>query len=100
MSVNPNQTNATPDDPFFNPATASGIFTWPNGASLTASTTVPGVSATSVVMSTVSIDDQQGGGTCWIISSTPSANTITFTVAAAPTTPNSSLRIDWFVAKY
>lgn len=100
MSAYTNQTNITPNDSFFNPATASGIFTWPNGASLTAAVTVPGVSATSVVASTVSVDDQQGGGTCWIISSTPSVNTITFTLAAAPTTPNSSLRIDWLVAKY
>jgi hypothetical protein len=100
MSVNPNQTNVTAGDALFNPATASGIFSWPNGASLTAAVTVPGVSATSVIMATVSVDDQQGSGICWIISSTPSANTITFTVAAAPTTPNSSLRIDWLVAKY
>ena len=100
MSVNPNQTNVTAGNALFNPATASGIFTWPNGGSVTAAVTVPGVSATSVVASTVSVDDQQGSGTCWIISSTPSANTITFTVAAAPTTPNSSLRIDWLVAKY
>jgi hypothetical protein len=100
MSINPNQTNITPTDPFFNPATASGIFSWPDGASLTAAVTVPGVLATSIVMSTVSIDDQQGSGVCWVISSRPTTNTITFTVASAPTTPNSSLRIDWTVIQY
>lgn len=99
MSVNPNQTNVNPFSFLFNPTTATGIFNWPAAASSTASVTVPGVTATSVVLSTIDIDDQQGGGTCWIISSTPTTNTITFTLAAA-TSANSTLRISWMVAKY
>jgi hypothetical protein len=99
MSAYSNQTNVSPGTALFNPLVASGIFFWPAGASATAAVTVPGVTATSVVLATVDIDDQQGAGTCWIISSTPTANTITFTLAAASSAA-STLRISWMVAKY
>jgi len=99
MTTLPNQSFVCPNNSLWNPVTASGIFNWPAAASATAAVTVPGVTATSVVLATLDIDDQQGPGICWIITSTPSANTITFTLAAASSV-NSNLRISWMVAKY
>jgi hypothetical protein len=100
MSVISNQSFSDSVTPFFNPLTASGIFTWPAiNNSTTATITVPNVKATSVVLATIDVDDQQGSGICWIVTSTPSANTITITLAAAASA-SSTLRISWMVARY
>lgn len=99
MSVNPNQSYATPGDSLFHPMTISSTFTV---SSITASpvstitVSVPNVVPASTVLSCVSKDDQQGNGTCWIISGTPGVNNITFSLAAA-TSSTSQLAISYGV---
>lgn len=75
-----------------------GTYTWV-GTNTTNTLTVAGLSSTSVVQATVAVDDQQGSGICRLISSAPTLNTITFTIAATASV-NSTLKICWSIERF
>ena len=100
MSINPNQTNATPGTSLFAGPQASGLFSWPSAnTTARADFTVPNVKVGSVITATVQVDDQTTPGACWLISATPTANTITF-ILAANATASSTLVISWQVSSF
>ena len=93
----PTATNQNVTTPFILPA---GLYSWV-GTATTNTLTLPasiGVNSQTVITASVQVDDQQGSGTCWLISATPGTNTITFTLAASPTA-SSTLVIAWSVHK-
>jgi len=59
---------------------------------------VPGVTATSVISAAVQAGTYTDTNAAWLMSSVPSANTITFNVYTQPT--DASYTIAWAVAKF
>jgi hypothetical protein len=105
MSVYINQTNATPGTAYFSPVQPSYLTTWSTMTS--AATTTATLSTiqtanlrpTSIVLSAVQVDDQQGGGAAWLLSASPGSNNLTFTLGGASSS-NSQLGIAWSIQQY
>jgi len=91
--------------PLWQAATPSFLTTWSTmttaaTATATLSTiSCQGLTPNSIIQATVNKDDQSGSGTCWLVSSTPGTNSITYTVGAA-TTANSQLQLATTIEKY
>ena len=85
------------------PAGLSSNLIWssntPNVSYSTANITVPGVTASSVISAAIQSSTYADTNNAWLMSSTPTANTITFNCYTPPATP-SSFVIAWAVAKF
>ena len=57
------------------------------------------VTPNSVIQAVVTKDDQQGGGTCWLVTSVPGVSSITYNIAAN-SSANSQLTLATTVLKY
>lgn len=81
---------------------ASGLLWSSNTAGTnysSANITVPGVVATSVISAAIQSSTYADTNNAWLMSATPTANTITFNCYTPPATP-SSFVIAWAVAKF
>ena len=65
----------------------------------TASITVPGVTATSVVMASITGGTYADTNNAWLMDHTTTANTITFNVYTQPVTP-ATFEVSWSVSKF
>jgi hypothetical protein len=65
----------------------------------TASITIPGITATSVVMASLTGGSYTDTNASWLMVHTTSANTITFKVYTQPATP-ATFEISWEVVKF
>ena len=97
MSLLPNDlTFATVNGPLFQPeALPTGRFVWP-ASTITTAVTVPGLTPSSIVFANIAKDDTTTPQTYWLVSTTPSTNTLLVNLAAAPPVPT-TLTVDWMV---
>jgi len=80
---------------------ANGLSWTPSGSFFKASITVAGVTATSALSCSLqlTVANAANANTAWLLTAEPTANTITFVVAADPTSFASAFPISWAVVR-